>query len=205
MTQSFPLWLERKQSNFWKSMSLTLLTPWKSLSLGNRKLGCGSSCHCLTYREQWGESLPSGLCTLASWLCFPSEGSPVLRRLWDKKLRTDKCYIVPCQLELSRTSGQILSLDLEACVEGWPGMVTIDLKSSVRTGEVHSYIPENRPGHMSFLMAHTCWRDDRMYFFFCYHCFFGSIWLFVLSTLVPLEQIASWRVYWKQELIFSFF
>lgn len=39
MTQSFPLWLERKQSNFWKSISLTLLTPWKSLSLGNRKLG----------------------------------------------------------------------------------------------------------------------------------------------------------------------
>lgn len=96
MTQSFPLWLERKQSNFWKSMSLTLLTPGKSLSLGNRKLGCGSRCHCLTYREQWGESLPSGLCTLASWLCFPSEGSPVLRRLWDKKLRTDRCYIVPC-------------------------------------------------------------------------------------------------------------
>lgn len=78
---------------------------------------------------------------------------------------------MPCQLELSRTSGQTLSLDLEACVEGWPGMVTTDLKSSVRTGEVHNYIPENRPGHMSFLMAHTCWRDDRMYFFFCYHCF----------------------------------
>lgn len=59
MTWSFPLRLGKKQSNFWKSVSN--LTPWRSLSLGNGKLGCDSSCYCLTEREQWGESLPGRL------------------------------------------------------------------------------------------------------------------------------------------------
>lgn len=64
MTWSFPLWLEEKQSHFWKSSRL-----------GSGKLGRGSSSYCLTKGEQWEESLPGGLCTWAHCFAPLLEGS----------------------------------------------------------------------------------------------------------------------------------